>query len=560
MEINENYNELKEVEESGNLLKMPLSLNEDNYLLRIILSKDNISIIFKLEKEMVQTFYYYGKFDYKDFIKINKRFDSDNNINNIFIHLKEIIYNYTCSLKKNQMIMNIIFIKNKPESTSIFKLRKKIVAQNRLNFQLIEQIKENKAKIKLLKKQLTKLDKTIQNKNDIIDKINNRIIKIGGEVNNIHINKKNYDNNDSNNIKKNNNTQKDKSSPSKEKDDVEEINELKKYFNNEENELLKQNLSLIKDFQKSEMEKEKKRYISNNRKKMNKNKLKKLRNIFQNGEKINEEDDALFCFGKEEVFNNKKIYEALIIFNIITVLIIMYLLCNIYSLKTGYFNDRFKDENLEKKVAFISLYDEAGEKGINGIRENIVDFQLKNDDYYDKNTNSPQKMGYTTKGKKNEKKAISPLFGEREKKYFKKHIRRRLNFKVKDINFELKYTSFNAKNYRNIFNNLREISDNLILIKNKKGKKLAIFSKNIFELELEQNYSYIRYSGYVFDKNEVKEMDLLEFFSKYGKYIQDIYKFLVNTNFGGKNRYNNSSLELLGKIERFEIYNVKYIK
>ena len=64
------------------------------------------------------------------------------------------IEDYVYTLEKNKMIMNIIFQKN--NSKFSFSLRKKIVSQNRLNYELVGEIQENKAKIKLLKMQIAK--------------------------------------------------------------------------------------------------------------------------------------------------------------------------------------------------------------------------------------------------------------------------------------------------------------------------------------------------------------------------------------------------------------------
>ena len=167
MGIKENDVEIKEIEESKDMIKLQLNLKEENYLLKIFPSKDNIYIIFKLEKEKVQTYYYYSKYDFNYFKEINKKFISDKNIYNAFLRLRELTQNCAYSLEKKLMKINIIITKKNTEFTANFIVRKKIVAQNRLNYQLVKQIQENKAKIKILKKQIAKLDKTIQNKNEL---------------------------------------------------------------------------------------------------------------------------------------------------------------------------------------------------------------------------------------------------------------------------------------------------------------------------------------------------------------------------------------------------------
>ena len=527
--MEDNDNELKQkVEESKDLLKLPLNLNENQYLLKIFPSKDKIFLIFKLEKEKTQIFYYYAKFDLKYFKQINKRFTNDNNIYNVFIHLKFMIKDYSYILEKNKMIMNILFQKN--NSAFSFSLRKKIVSQNRMNFELVGEIQENKAKIKLLKKQIAKLDKTIQNKNNI-------------------------ENNDSD-TKKNKNAKK---SSSLSKENSEDIN-LEKNSNNvsqKENEILKKNLTLMKNYKKSEVELEGKRFISNNKKKKNKNQFKKIKHLFQKEEapKHEEDDsDTIFCFENVDVFQNKKIYETLIIFNVITVFIIIYLISCIHSLRSNLSSDQLREQELIKKFEFLSLLNDYQDNDdMDGIRENIVDFQLKND----YNSNTDNKRIHSERSKNIEYQETTTLLTEeKEKRYLKKHIRRKMPYRVKDLQLQLKYSSSQAKRYKNIYSIFRDISENLILFKTKGGRKFGIFCKNIFNFEQFSNLNN-KYSGYVYNDNgEIKEYNLPHFFEKYGKYIQSIYNFLININSNG----NNASPKLLGNIDIFEIYDVKCIK
>ena len=241
MNIKENDKEFEEIEESDNILKLSINSNDtEKYLLKIFLSKKSESLIFKLEKEKIKTYYYYARLCFRDFKAINKIFASDTNINNVFIRLKEIFQNYECSLEKEQMKIKISFTKTNSKSTANFILRKKIVAQNRLNYQLLEEIQENKAKIKNLKRQIAKLDKTIENKNNIIDNINADISQILNTINDININSKNIDGNDLDNSKINNN----KNISLKGEDFIE-----KKALNNNNNQekIMKQNLSHLKD-------------------------------------------------------------------------------------------------------------------------------------------------------------------------------------------------------------------------------------------------------------------------------------------------------------------------
>ena len=271
--------DIKEEEEGKDIIKTPVQYEKDHYLLKIFPSKDNISLIFKLEKEKVQTYYYYAKFQINDFKNINKKFNADTHIINVFLRLKDITKNYECSLEKKILKMNLSFIKKNNENLGIFTVKKKNVRQNRINLKLVEQIQENKSKLKLIKRQLAKLDKNIQNKNDLVDNINMNIDKMTNVVNNITISDNNIENNvlekksnnnnnnkGSNTNNNNNNKNNIKDAPLKESENEDEIKKTYK-VNEKENMLLKQNLSQMKDYQQSEKEQEGKRYISNNRKK-----------------------------------------------------------------------------------------------------------------------------------------------------------------------------------------------------------------------------------------------------------------------------------------------------
>jgi hypothetical protein len=64
---NENNENDSNNEESSNIIKKNLALNEDEYTIKIYSSKDSISIVFKLVPDKLQTYYFYEKFDLRDF-------------------------------------------------------------------------------------------------------------------------------------------------------------------------------------------------------------------------------------------------------------------------------------------------------------------------------------------------------------------------------------------------------------------------------------------------------------------------------------------------------------
>ena len=543
------------IKESKDLLELKIENDNIKFLLKIFPSKDNISLIFKLEKEKIQTYYYYAKYDLDDFKQISKKFDKEINIKNVYYRMKDIIINQICKLEKNGLSYKIHFIKKSKETTAVFTLRKKIVAQERLNDLLLVQIQNDKNIIKNLKKQIAKLDKNIQNKNDIIDRINNNLNNITDVVNNLNTKI----------IEAENNT---KITPSKENDD-----EIKKTYpiNKEENELLKKNL-ITQEKKQPEIIDDTigKRYISNNRKKKNKQKNGKNgnnQNKDENNKNKTKNEDTFLCFDND-VYKNKKAYEFLIIFNFICILIVMYLLCSIYALKSNLAFDKIKDQDLMKKVTLLSLLDDESEEEIGGIRDNIVDFNLKNDDNdnsadnsnNNKNNERPLRIKYI-KAKLRDNKEISLLKDEKDKRFFKKDIRKKIHKRVRDVKFELKYNSEEEYKYHNFYNNYRDMNEILLLLSNKKGKKFGIFSNNIIFYQKNQDNRDCSYSGYIYKNDRYYDMNYKEFMQSYGAYIQSILNFLKNEHLRIKKKSYSSSFgsrQLLEDVDMFEIYEIKY--
>ena len=544
------------IKESKDLLELKIENDNIKFLLKIFPSKDNISLIFKLEKEKIQTYYYYAKYDLDDFKQISKKFDKEINIKSVYYRMKDIIINQICKLEKNGLSYKVHFIKKSKETTAVFTLRKKIVAQERLNDLLLVQIQNDKNIIKNLKKQIAKLDKNIQNKNDIIDRINNNLNNITDVVNNLNTKI----------IEAENNT---KITPSKENDD-----EIKKTYpiNKEENELLKKNL-ITQEKKQPEIIDDTvgKRYVSNNRKKKNKQKNGKNgnnQNKDENNKNKTKNEDTFLCFDND-VYKNKKAYEFLIIFNFICILIVMYLLCSIYALKSNLAFDKIKDQDLMKKVTLLSLLDDGSEEEIGGIRDNIVDFNLKNDDNdnsadnsnnNNKNNERPLRIKYI-KAKLRDNKEISLLKDEKDKRFFKKDIRKKIHKRVRDVKFELKYNSEEEYKYHNFYNNYRDMNEILLLLSNKKGKKFGIFSNNIIFYQKNQENRECSYSGYIYKNDRYYDMNYKEFMQSYGAYIQNILNFLKNEHLRIKKKSYSSSFgsrQLLEDVDMFEIYEIKY--
>jgi len=552
-------------QESKDLLKLLIELDNIKFLLKIFPSKDNISLIFKLEKENIQTYYYYAKYDLEDFKSLNKKFSQEINIKSVYYRMKDILINQTCKLEKKGLKYEVFFLKKNKEKTASFILKKKIVSQERLNDLLFIQIQEDKAKIKILKKQIVKLDKTIQNKNDIINNFNNEFINLSEAVSNLNTKV----------LEAESNSKITQITPSKENDD-----EIKKTYpiNKEENELLKKNLTLTQEKKQIETQESTvgTRYMSNNRKK--KNKPKKIKNgPNQNSKEDNKNknknsngnnEDTLFCLDNE-IYKNKKAYESLILFNFISILIVMYLLCSIYALKSNLTFEKIKDQELMKKVTLLSLLDDGSDDDLGGIRENIVDFNLKNDESDNGDNSGGNKNNEKTlrikyiKTKLRENKEISLLKDEKDKRFFKKDIRKKIHKRVRDVKFELKYNSLEEYKYHNFYNNYRDMQEILLLLTNKNGKKFGIFSNNIIYYQQNPENKDYSYSGYIYKAERYYDMNLKEFMNSYGTYIQNILDYLKNEHLRVKKRASSSnfaSKQLLGDVDMFEIYEVKYVR
>ena len=192
------------------MVQFCINIDNENYLIKIYPSKDNITIIFKIEKEKIKTYYYYEKFDLRDFKKKNKIFINDENIKEVFITLKDIIDKSSKTLDKS-LYKTIIKFSKENEFVIDFTLRKKIVSQNRLNSILINQIEDNNNGNDLLTKHMEKLDTAIEKQKNIIENINNNIININNNLKNlksdiksiINLTKKMNTRNDKNKINKN---------------------------------------------------------------------------------------------------------------------------------------------------------------------------------------------------------------------------------------------------------------------------------------------------------------------------------------------------------------------
>ena len=517
---NENFS--KEDKNEIDTIKIFKNINEEKYLLRIFPSKDNATIIFKLEQEKIQTYFYIETFDLRDFRKKNKLFLSDDNISELFSHLKEIRKSCIIELEKKLKQINVYF-KNNFDSKFVlnFTLIKHIVSQKNLNPLLVEQIQENKATIKMLKKQIAKLNKAIQVKTDIINDFNNSISNINNAMNNIN----------NTNINKN-----------------EEENNNKK--NEEQEELISKDNSSFK-----ERETEEKSYISNNRKKKNKKQNKKIKFRNDNNPINNNKQDNntnIFCFENIEILGNKKLFEILVLFNVVAILIILCLLGSIYSIKSDLEYEKIIEEDFINKLAYLN----SG--------------NIYNDD------DGQNKINNENNSKDEEKEYKNSLFEiENQEIYFKEEILKRSSNDIKEIYLQQKYYSkTDPQGFGKFYNNCNGIKENLILMKNSRGKKFAVFSRNLYELlhgtssrefiEIQNNFIIYSFNG-----NDILEYSFKKnVYDIYNAFVLCVSKFLASKNndmnFQSKQDSTSKSRyigqQLLGNMVEIDIYQVKFIK
>ena len=204
------------------ILQFNINIDDEIYLIKIYPSKDNITIIFKIEKEKIKTYYYYEKFDLRDFKQKNKIFINDENIKEVFITLKNIIDKSSKTLVTN-LYKSVIKFSKENEFVIDFTLRKKIISQNRLNPILISQIEDTNNGIDLLTKHMAKINTNIEKQKNIIEGIKSNIVNINNNLKNLKsdiqsicdlikkMNKRNAKNNiNKNEFKKLNNNQENK--------------------------------------------------------------------------------------------------------------------------------------------------------------------------------------------------------------------------------------------------------------------------------------------------------------------------------------------------------------
>ena len=387
MEFRENEYDSKEILMTTDKIKIPHYYKNEKYLISIYISKDNININFKLEKEKIQTYYFFEKFDLRDLNQKSKLFVTYTNIKEIFVKLKEISNSYFIDLEIKGNKISIIFKNISTNAVIKFALRKKIVSQKKINNLIEEQLGDNTSKLNIIKNQIIKTDKSINIKNDIINNIRTRITKINDTLNNIPIISTN-NNSIINSSTKNSSTNESNSENNSNHNNEDEYQETMNDSNN------------INQTNQNQNQKPETNNNVNNNKNINNNTKKNDNNNKNNDNNL----DTFFCFDKNDPAQNKKIIELLIILNVVTIVIVLYILSSVYNFRLNLDPDAMnenEDDYDDSKLTYLTFLRRPrnDEQNFRDIFQEDLDLLNKGDDGI---TSSSHKEEYLDKkGKKN---------------------------------------------------------------------------------------------------------------------------------------------------------------
>ena len=387
MEFRENEYDSKEILMTTDKIKIPHYYKNEKYLISIYISKDNININFKLEKEKIQTYYFFEKFDLRDLNQKSKLFLTYTNIKEIFVKLKEISNSYFIDLEIKGNKISIIFKNISTNAVIKFALRKKIVSQKKINNLIEEQLGDNTSKLNIIKNQIIKTDKSINIKNDIINNIRSRITKINDTLNNIPIISTN-NNSIINSSTKNSSTNESNSENNSNHNNEDEYQETMNDSNN------------INQTNQNQNQKPETNNNVNNNKNINNNTKKNDNNNKNNDNNL----DTFFCFDKNDPAQNKKIIELLIILNVVTIVIVLYILSSVYNFRLNLDPDAMnenEDDYDDSKLTYLTFLRRPrnDEQNFRDIFQEDLDLLNKGDDGI---TSSSHKEEYLDKkGKKN---------------------------------------------------------------------------------------------------------------------------------------------------------------
>ena len=215
------------------------------------------------------------------------------------------------------------------------------------------------------------------------------------------------------------------------------------------------------------------------------------------------------------------------------ILIILCLIGSIYSIKSNLEYEKVLEEEFMNKLSYLNVYNDYGDDDY-GQRTGIGDWDSSD----------------------------SLFENEQQKTYFKEEIISKENNNIKDIEFNLKYkSSRDGKNFETFHEYCKGVEKNLLLIRNDKGQKFALLSKNLVEVlkgnkMKDSNGLKKNFVMYNFNKHDIFEYNFTRNFEEiYSAFIKTIFGY-----FNDKFDFEGGGLNFLGRIIEIEIYELKYIK
>ena len=234
-----------------------------------------------------------------------------------------------------------------------------------------------------------------------------------------------------------------------------------------------------------------------------------------------------------EIIGNKKIFELLVVFNVIMILIILCLIGSIYSIKSNLEYEKVLEEEFMNKLSYLNGLNDYGDDDY-GHGPGIGDWDQS--DFLFEN--------------------------EQQKLYFKEELISKENNKIKDIEFILKYkSSRDGKNDSDFLKCCQGYEHNLLLIRNDKGQKFALVSKNFQEVLKGNKMGDSKKFKKNFVLYNINKHDIFEY--NFTKNLEEIYNAFMKALFSYLNdkiEFEDSRMNILGRIVEIELYELKYIK
>jgi hypothetical protein len=181
----------------------------------------------------------------------------------------------------------------------------------------MDQIQDNKNKVKTMKKQSTKLEKNLKSQNDIINDINNKIDTINENLDNI----------------------------------IKEINDIKEDIKNNSKENKKDKIT---------------------KKKKEEEKCKNIKEEIK-------EDDEIFSNKKNKIYSKEAFYKIVFMLNIFIVILIAYLFFKMRSLEQKEKIEKIKENKMRKKYSFVNILESLSEDDIKFIQHAFETGEIIND-------------------------------------------------------------------------------------------------------------------------------------------------------------------------------------